>query len=169
MPRRRSAVDTDLDQLYAQVPALVCRGLCQSSCGPIEMSARERQRLRQHGVTVPPRQQALDLRAAGGADGAGYACPALSEDGACRVHELRPMVCRLWGAVRSLPCPHGCAPEGGLLPDADGMDLLAASLQAGGAPAGFQDVHAGVGEVLRKNPQLQRTGGSYVQHHRPRP
>lgn len=83
MPRRRSAVDADLTALYAQVPALVCRGLCQSSCGPIEMSARERQRLRSLGVRVPPRQQALRLLADGPADGSGYACPALGADGAC--------------------------------------------------------------------------------------
>lgn len=120
-------------------------------------------------MSVPPRRQALRLlndANAGGGDGAGgYRCPALGEDGSCRVHEVRPMVCRLWGAVASLPCPHGCTPDGGLLSDADGLDLLAASLQAGGAPAELADVHPGVGQALREDPQLRRSVSRYVQDH----
>lgn len=64
------------------------------------------------------------------------ACPALSQaivaSGRCTVHRLRPMICRLCGAAASMPCPHGCAPDGGVLDDADALTMLATSLQAGG-------------------------------------
>jgi hypothetical protein len=37
--------------------------------------------------------------------------------------------CRLWGAVESMPCPWGCQPEGGLLPDAEGRRLIQAAAE----------------------------------------
>lgn len=183
VPRRRSAVDADLAALYGQVPSLECKGLCQSSCGPIEMSGRERQRLRQRGVTIPPRRQALqqlaegspgvpgghDGSGTGAGTGGGYTCPALGADGGCRVHDVRPMVCRIWGTTASLACPFGCAPDGGSLDDADALDLLAASLQVGGAPAEFEGVRPGVGQVLRTDSRLRRAVSGYVRHHQPRP
>lgn len=75
------------------------------------------------------------------------------------------MACRLWGVLRSLACPFGCVPPGGLLEDADGLDLLAASLHAGGAPAEFEGVQPGIGQQLREEPQLGRAVSSYLQHH----
>lgn len=92
----------------------------------------------------------------------GYACPALDESGWCGVHEVRPMVCRLWGAMESLACRYGCRVEGGRLSDAEGLDLLAASLQAGGPPAGFDGVRPGVGAVLAENPQLRQVIRDYI-------
>jgi hypothetical protein len=60
-------------------------------------------------------------------------CPALTAVGRCRIYSDRPMVCRLWGVVESMPCPYGCLPEGGLLSDVDGMALLGDAMVAGGA------------------------------------
>jgi hypothetical protein len=48
------------------------------------------------------------------------------------VYEDRPTICRLWGAQQATLCPHGCRPDGGLLDDVTGLQLLAASLHAGG-------------------------------------
>ncbi len=36
-------------------------------------------------------------------------CPLLKR-GRCTVYRQRPMVCRLWGCVASMPCPWGCRP-----------------------------------------------------------
>src|SRR2546429_6087610 len=36
-------------------------------------------------------------------------------NGRCTVYEVRPMICRLWGMVEGMQCPHGCVPEGGHL------------------------------------------------------
>jgi hypothetical protein len=55
-------------------------------------------------------------------------CPALSLVGRCTVYEVRPMLCRLWGAVEGMRCDRGCLPVGGLLSDVEGGRLLRASL-----------------------------------------
>lgn len=38
-------------------------------------------------------------------------CPMLSHAGACTVYTVRPYICRLWGATKTLRCPEGCEPE----------------------------------------------------------
>ena len=128
------AVD-QLEELYAALPALTCRGLCAHSCSAhVDASTVERARIAAAGVD-------LDAPTPDGA------CPALSRamvtTGICTVHAIRPMVRRLWGAVASMPCPHGCVPDGGLLGDAAAMGLLAASLDAGGhRDAGLRELLA---------------------------
>lgn len=37
-------------------------------------------------------------------------CPYLT-DGRCSIYDARPMICRMWGVARTMPCPHGCEPE----------------------------------------------------------
>lgn len=110
-----------LERIYRSVPAVTCRGLCAVACGPIDMSDEERRRIAERGVTIPPPTQALAAIAAGQRT---EACPALV-DGKCSVYEDRPLICRLWGAVESLPCPHGCEVTPGLLMDAGAQVLLA--------------------------------------------
>lgn len=56
----------------------------------------------------------------------------LTEEHRCSVYEIRPMICRLWGLVRGMPCPYGCRPEGGLLPDEEGQRLLREAERIGG-------------------------------------
>lgn len=88
----RREVDSDvldhLERLDAQLPALSCLGLCEQSCHEhIDASAAERARPLKRGVD-------LDFPTTDGA------CPALSRTfgvGRCTVHEVRPMICRLWG------------------------------------------------------------------------
>lgn len=122
----------DLDVLYARLPALACRGLCADSCHThVDASDAERTRLlRRHGPDLD-----LDLDAPT-SDGA---CPALSRSfgpGRCTVHADRPMICRLWGAAASMPCPHGCTPDSGRLDDRATLQVLADSLATGGHPDG---------------------------------
>lgn len=83
------------------------------------MSPLERQQLRQVGARIPIPLVALQqLR-----DSGDYSCPALRE-GRCTVHEQRPAICRMWGTVDSLPCPHGCAVSPGMLPDSQAFGIL---------------------------------------------
>ena len=115
-----------LDALYASLPALECKGLCEDSCHThVDASQAERARLhRRHG---------LDLDAPT-SDGT---CPALSRSfgpGRCTVHADRPMVCRLWGTAASMPCPHGCTPTSGRMGDRATLQALADSLAIGGHP-----------------------------------
>src|SRR4051812_33693448 len=96
---RAQKVDAELDALYAQVPAIGCKGLCTDACGPVSGGAREQVRMRRAGVTLPPAHEGLRLVLAD----PGYRCPALV-DGRCSTYEARPMICRVWGASEDLPC-----------------------------------------------------------------
>jgi len=84
------------------------------------MSPLERTQLRQVGVRIPLPVEALETLKRDG----NYACPALDE-GRCTVYERRPSICRLWGVVESLACPHGCRPEPRALTDQEGFAFLA--------------------------------------------
>lgn len=114
-----------LERIYRAVPTVACRGLCSDSCGPIDMSIEERRRIAAHGVNIPPAADALTAIREGRpvAD-----CPAL-DDGRCTVYDDRPLICRLWGAVESMPCPHGCEATPGLLMDAGAHILIRRSLK----------------------------------------
>lgn len=126
MSPTRSEMDAALQELYDRIPALPdCDGRCWTSCGPINMADRERQRIRRAGYRITPYRQAMRHVDT-------YYCEALTGDRQCAVYDLRPLVCRLWGTVESLPCVYGCRPEGGYLTDAEGYWLIAESLRLGG-------------------------------------
>lgn len=108
-----------LEALYARVPRLECRKLCGHACGPI----------------VVPEEEWRRLAAAGGEreGGDGLACPYLDRAaGLCEVYEARPLICRLWGAADTLPCPHGCEPERSLGAEETGALLAEAIARSGG-------------------------------------
>lgn len=133
MSLTRSQMDAELQKLYDQIPGIPdCDGRCWTSCGPIDMSDRERQRARQAGYRITPWQDARAWKET-------YYCEALTGDKRCAVYEMRPLVCRLWGAVEGMPCVYGCVPEGGYLSDQDGIRLVAASLRIGGHPSVVSD------------------------------
>lgn len=162
---RRSDMDARLGGLYDQVPQPDCKGLCAASCNsPLGMNPRERQRIREHGYKIPPLEEAVE-RVAAGED---YRCPALSADDRCQVYETlgRPMICRLYGAVESMPCVFGCLPPTGLLPDRDGYRLLQESLDVGNPAADTAGAVAAIDKNLA-DPQTASTVRMYVKHHRP--
>lgn len=93
------------------------------------MSVEEDDRLRRLGVEVP----SMVATVAAIERGEDYYCPALV-DGRCRVHDDRPTICRLWGATRSMPCPHGCTPAEALSQE-ESYELLQLAGRAGGGMA----------------------------------
>ena len=110
-----------LDALYASLPTLDCRRLCQDSCGPILTGSAEFLRL---------------LSASGLRDlvsEPGTLCCPLLRDGSCSVYRIRPMVCRLWGLTPSMACPHGCVPER-WLSETEAQTFLLTSYRLGGGP-----------------------------------
>jgi Fe-S-cluster containining protein len=152
MPRR-SDVDAQLQALYDQVPAIPdCDGSCWISCGPIEMADRERQRLRDAGYKITPSEQAR-LQADT------YWCEALTGDRRCAVYELRPMICRTWGAVEGMKCPRGCVPEGGFLTDDQGWQLLAEADRVGGHDVPRQRDIASLPPAAREHMQRVMAAG----------
>lgn len=127
MPRPRREIDAALQELYGQVPDIPgCKGHCWMSCGPIEMSQRERQRIREAGVRITDGQAARAMVEE-------YWCEALGPDGRCAVYGLRPMICRIWGVAEGLRCPWGCVPEGGWMKDSEAQRILGDSIETGGA------------------------------------
>jgi Fe-S-cluster containining protein len=125
-----SEKDAQLASLYARIPRIPdCDGRCWTSCGPVEMSDRERQRIRAAGTRITPYTQAM-------ANAGSFWCDALTGEKRCAVYDLRPILCRLWGAVEGMPCVYGCVPEGGYLTDAEGARLIAESLRIGGSGYG---------------------------------
>ena len=118
-----------LADVYARIPPVACKGLCEDSCGPIAMTVEEDARLQGLGVHIPPMLETV----AAIERGEEYYCPALS-DGRCSVYEDRPTICRLWGATESMPCPHGCTPAHPLT-ERDSHELLRQAGEAGGGMA----------------------------------
>lgn len=118
-PRRQ---DERLQALYDTLPTIRCQGLCHDSCGPIDMSVRERVRIESaHGPITC---------------GAGASCSMLDEQRRCRAYDIRPLICRLWGIIDSMPCPYGCVPEPRYLTREEGFSLIAAADLIGGEPRG---------------------------------
>lgn len=109
-----------LEELYASLPKIECKGECWDSCGPIAMTPVERGLIDDvAGVQLPLLQTKLR-------------CPALGMFGTCTVYEVRPLICRLWGLVPSMRCNFGCMPEGGLMRERDGHLAIARAYEISG-------------------------------------
>jgi Fe-S-cluster containining protein len=115
MTAREKSKVRRLDQVYAEIPRVNCRGLCHGACGVILMSPLEFRRL---SLAVLPRSISEP-------------CPALRE-GRCSSYERRPLICRLYGVAEGLPCEHGCVPER-VLSDNDAGKLIERVAAIGGA------------------------------------
>lgn len=86
-----------LDKLYAELPAIVCKGLCSVACSSIPLTLIEAKRLQttQH---LKPRTTP------------DYVCIYL-QNNRCTAYAARPLICRAWGVLPNLSCMHGCVPE----------------------------------------------------------
>lgn len=91
--------DAALDALYATLPTVACQGRCQSACSLIPMSDREAARLTAATLAPPGYHVATKT------------CRYLTPAGRCNVYAVRPLICRLYGVVETMPCPHGCQPD----------------------------------------------------------
>ena len=105
----------ELGALYAELPKIVCIGLCHGACGPIMASRLEVEQLGAP-LTFHPRT---------------LACALLDSDRRCLKYDQRPMICRVYGVSRSLPCAHGCVPDRWLT-DAEGREFVARAMAIGG-------------------------------------
>lgn len=116
-----------LRELYRRIPKVNCKRLCGHSCRTvIDMSHTERERIETFlGEPLPEWMRTT----------VNLVCPLLSHTGECTVYGLRPMVCRLWGAVDTpaLSCPHGCAVEGDLLTAVEAELLVLEAFRVGGS------------------------------------
>lgn len=107
--------------LYDRVPSANCKGLCQHECSIIGFSDVEGDFMRKHSHCTPtPKEDGF--------------CNQLTADGKCRIYANRPIICRIWGTADDprLKCPHGCEPDGGLLPIEEANEMLAESFRISG-------------------------------------
>lgn len=118
-----------LEAIYSQVPEVHCRRLCgRMYCGPIIVSILEAERLQEKRgllrilpfnepanrayLPPPPLMQKYFVGIVPD-DASTNNCVFLSPFGKCRAYDIRPLVCRLWGAVNHdlMRCPFGCVPD----------------------------------------------------------
>jgi uncharacterized protein len=87
-----------VDQLRQQIPNFSCVPGCHDCCGPVTATSEEMSRL-------PVKSDAEHDAAL-----AHWNCVHLGPHG-CEVYDQRPLICRLFGTTKSLPCPRGCGPQ----------------------------------------------------------
>jgi hypothetical protein len=126
-----------LDALYAQLPTMTCQGRCAYACAAITLTDLEARRLQLAGHAKP--------RTVNGR------CVYLTSHGRCDVYAVRPLICRAWGLIRMLSCPHGCVPDRWLT-DPEFLRLAQAVERIGG------------GRLLQTTPDgvVVREGDSYA-------
>lgn len=116
-----------LDAIYAQLPTIACQRKCVACCGPVAVWPTERQRLeaatgRRFDVTLEQQCSYLDRI-----------------NGLCTAYAVRPLICRVWGTMQRMACPHGCTPSRQLSHE-EFMGIAAELTQLDGAaqlPEGF--------------------------------
>lgn len=110
-----SAHEAALAQLYARLPRIRCRGLCQAQCMLVPMTPLELHVLADGeaipDVTVRDNIALLGSAEVGERSVIPRSCPLLTEDGRCSRYSKRPLVCRLWGFAVPMLCEHGCEAE----------------------------------------------------------
>lgn len=96
---RRRTLARDLDALYAGLPQIACVGKCAEACSSITLAIGEAARL--HGAD-PERRAIRTIN---------RRCIYLTPAGRCSQYAIRPLICRVWGVLERLSCPHGCVPD----------------------------------------------------------
>lgn len=76
-----------LQNIYDEIPSFQCKEGCSDCCGPVILSKYESDRLK------------------GKETNTGVGCRYL-KDGKCSVYEIRPFICRIFGVLNDLKCPH---------------------------------------------------------------
>lgn len=115
-------MSAEFDALYARIPSIACKRKCQAACGPVAGSRVEVERI----------TMLYGLRPLGGEDGA--QCGYLDVRGLCVAYAQRPLICRLWGVVPEMRCPHGCEPERWLT-EVEVLELFREADRIGGVPS----------------------------------
>ena len=84
-----------IKKIRKMIPDFDCLPGCSGCCGPISMSEWEAKQIDYIEIDL---------------EGDNIGCPYL-KDNRCSIYNDRPIICRLFGTIQILTCPHGCAPE----------------------------------------------------------
>jgi hypothetical protein len=96
-----------LAEIYAEVPDPGCKGLCWEACTSVPVRPLELERLEEKSGRKL--EGTMSIQGATLTGPLGSPCPYLVLR-RCTVYDVRPLICRVFGAAEGLPCPHGCAP-----------------------------------------------------------
>lgn len=100
----------NLKNVYESLPKIVCKKLCQESCGPIIVGAQERKEIADYLGYDPFIEKKEILEKFKDGKILDYNCPML-DSGSCSIHNIRPLICRLYGVVKGMQCRFGCVPK----------------------------------------------------------
>tara|TARA_R110000868_G_scaffold176609_4_gene414499 strand:+ start:10662 stop:11018 length:357 start_codon:yes stop_codon:yes gene_type:complete len=104
--------DDPVQRIYDKLPTMKCKGLCHESCGPAPALPAEAARMHKKGIEPPDYDRnTLD-------------CNYLSNEKTCSIYDDRPLICRLFGMVKKMKCPHGCIPEAGMMSEQKSIKLI---------------------------------------------
>ena len=106
---RRETPIQALERIYAKIPKIQCKKLCQDTCNVVPATQLELDRIeKKSGKRFEPLGELP----------AKINCSMLAKDGSCSVWNIRPAICRMFGAAdhKLLRCHHGCIPERWLSP-----------------------------------------------------
>lgn len=107
-----------LKTILDRIPNANCKGLCQKSCGPLIVSRVENRYIREyckeHNIKYKDFPTKVNLRKIihhiKNPDSC-RSCHYLTDDGRCSIYEVRPVICRMWGVTKTMPCPFECEPD----------------------------------------------------------
>lgn len=115
-----------LNEIYATLPSVECKGLCWQTCAHINVLPIEVVNI-EHATGRPPEiinvpnlvnSQPMPMIKPTGVG----QCPYLVMR-RCSIHDQRPLICRVFGAAVGLPCKHGCRTER-IVPDKEVEDAI---------------------------------------------
>jgi Fe-S-cluster containining protein len=91
-----------ISRLYDEIPGFDCVPECSECCGPVPCHDWEIENI---GL-----KNAVSIGTSGLKTISPTKCQFI-EDGKCSIYDHRPLMCRLFGTVEALKCPHGKGPE----------------------------------------------------------
>lgn len=99
-----------LREIYASIPSAECKGLCVDECTTVPVFPFELEQLEAvTGRKLSTIPAGTDIGGLLLGSEIGKPCPLLVL-GRCSAYEHRPLICRAFGSVEGLRCPHGCRP-----------------------------------------------------------
>ena len=115
-----------IEEIYARIPDIRCKGLCDAYCGPILLAKCEalrinarlgREQAKPLGTSL---EKCLEKTIRSGVE----RCSLYDETmRACTIDNIRPAICRIFGCVSYMRCPYGCGPKR-LLTEAESKSIL---------------------------------------------
>ncbi len=103
--------ELDLKRIYDSFPGIECKGLCYDNCTVIPLSDLELKYIGQDNISMRFAVNINVLNCTLDEEEKHIPVCDMLVDNRCSIYDKRPMICRLYGVVRGIECPHGCKPE----------------------------------------------------------